>query len=444
MKNEPVEKISIESTSEQKPIRVGVLGASFDTGNMGVSALAESCVKCVLHRWPNAEIVFVRGGRYWGIDTLTVSGRTLRITKIPIRFCSNIFIGSHFLILSVLSMLHRLFPFGWVRHAMGKINRAHSQLANIDIFCDITGGDSFSDIYGMKRFVLGFLTKWLVVLTSKPFLMLPQTYGPFRSRITRLMARTILMRAAFVYSRDKEGLDELRRLMDGRKMCAEPRLCPDVAFVLDAIRPENEQVKQIEKLKAEHCQLIGLNISGLLYNGGYTGNNEFGLRGDYKLLVQNILSAFAKQKNYFVLLVPHVIPKDFEVENDSSACQELWQALSPTKQKKVIVLDDKYDQNETKYLIGLCDFFIGSRMHSTIAALSQCVPAVGLAYSKKFTGVFQTVGVEEYVVDMWQMDESQMLGRIQELYQTRESARDQLAEIIPQVKKDVMSLFDAF
>ncbi|MBW2647335.1 MAG: hypothetical protein JRE23_14395 [Deltaproteobacteria bacterium] len=27
-----------------------------------------------------------------------------------------------------------------------------------------------------------------------------------------------------------------------------------------------------------------------------------------------------------------------------------------------------------KYSIGLCDFFIGARMHSAIAALSQCAP----------------------------------------------------------------------
>jgi len=436
--------MSNELIFEQKPIKVGMLGASFDTGNMGVNALAESSIKCILHRWPDAEIVFVRGGRHWGIDKLTVSGRTLQITKIPILFCRNIFTGSHFLILFVLSMLHRLFPFGWMRNMLGKINRIHRQLASIDIFCDITGGDSFSDIYGMKRFVLGFLTKWLVVLTCKPFVMLPQTYGPFRSRITRFMARTILTRVSSVYSRDQDGMEELRRLMNGRTMCAEPRLCPDVAFVLDVIRPENEQVNQIEKLKAEHCPLIGLNVSGLLYNGGYTRENQFGLKCDYRALVRNIVSSFARQEDCVVLLVPHVIPEDFEVENDYIACKKVWQSLSPAEQENVIVLDGGYDQNQIKYLIGLCDFFMGARMHSTIAALSQCVPAVGMAYSKKFAGVFKTAGVEECVVDMREMGGDVVVEKVREIYEKREEIRRRLEKVTPRVKRTVYEIFESF
>ena len=47
-----------------------------------------------------------------------------------------------------------------------------------------------------------------------------------------------------------------------------------------------------------------------------------------------------------------------------------------------------------KAVIGQCDFFIGSRMHACIAALSQGVPCVGVAYSMKFAGVFDTVGME--------------------------------------------------
>jgi polysaccharide pyruvyl transferase WcaK-like protein len=39
-------------------------------------------------------------------------------------------------------------------------------------------------------------------------------------------------------------------------------------------------------------------------------------------------------------------------------------------------------------------------MHACIAALSQCVPALGLAYSNKFSGVFETIGVGSLVIDL--------------------------------------------
>ena len=38
-------------------------------------------------------------------------------------------------------------------------------------------------------------------------------------------------------------------------------------------------------------------------------------------------------------------------------------------------------------------------MHACIAALSQTVPAVAIAYSRKFLGVMETIGVEDIVVD---------------------------------------------
>ncbi len=258
------------------------------------------------------------------------------------------------------------------------------------------------------------------------------------------MARNILSRATKVFSRDTESLEEIKRLMNGRLRPVEPQFCPDVAFALDAVRQDGEQTRRIEQLKAEKYRIVGLNISGLLYNGGHTGKNEFGLRCDYKPLVKKIVSMFAGGEDCRVLLAPHVIPRDSGVENDLEACWEVWRTLSPAEQGKVIVLDGKYDQGEVKYLIGLCDFFVGARMHSTIAALSQCVPAAGMAYSKKFAGVFQTAGVEEYVADMRQMDDSQILDRINELYEAKESARRQLRKIMPRVQEKVLSLFNDF
>jgi len=44
---------------ERERPRVGLLGASFDTGNLGVGALAAASIKCVLRRWPEAEIFIV-------------------------------------------------------------------------------------------------------------------------------------------------------------------------------------------------------------------------------------------------------------------------------------------------------------------------------------------------------------------------------------------------
>ena len=46
----------------------------------------------------------------------------------------------------------------------------------------------------------------------------------------------------------------------------------------------------------------------------------------------------------------------------------------------------------------MMDFFAGARMHSTIAAFSTGVPVVPIAYSRKFTGLYHSLGYD-YIID---------------------------------------------
>lgn len=422
---------------------VCLIGASFDTGNLGVSALAWSSIKLIKSKWPHARIIIIGGSRVPAQYTFSSEGCTATITISPVRYAPNILIKNHVFWLWLAVGFVRLFPF--MKRNVGQGETTLAVLLRADIFCDITGGDSFSDIYGIGRYLKDYVLKRICQMTGKPFILLPQTYGPFKSQVAKFMARSILKRASAVYSRDREGLEQIRQLMVSRKMTAQPKLCPDVAFVLDPREPASsrdaELKSRISELKTQNSELIGLNISGLLYNGGYTRDNMFELKCDYRQLVQNVIEDFVSTHKCSVLLVPHVIPDNMPVENDLDACRAVWSELPKEIQEKVLILDGKYDQNEVKYWIGQCDFFLGARMHSTIAALSQCIPAVGMAYSKKFVGLFDTVGVEDCVIDMRHSDEQQVLSRIQEAYANRREIRKRLIKAIPQTQSQILFLF---
>lgn len=418
-----------------------LLGASFDTGNLGVSALAWSSVRVIKTHWPQSQIVMVGVGRQPGKVQVQINEHSETIHTWPVRFCPNLFAAHHLIRLYIAMFLCRYAAF--LRRRWASNDSALGALLRADVICDITGGDSFSDIYGLWRLFRSFLVKRLCQMTGRPFVLLPQTYGPFKGRLSRLLAGSILSRATAIYSRDQEGLEQVNQLLANRKKKAVPQLCPDVAFVLEPRKPAFDNVipNENEESIPSDSKLIGINISGLLYNGGYTQNNQFGLACDYKRLVKDMITYFTRQPNYCVLLIPHVIPDNMPVENDLHACKAVWQSLPKELQEKVFIVDGQYDQNEIKYIIGQCDFFMGSRMHATIAALSQCIPAVGMAYSKKFAGVFQTVGVANYVVDMRSMNESETLTRIEELYQKKEDAQKILLQSIPAAKQKVLSIF---
>lgn len=421
-----------------------ILGASLDTGNLGVSALLASTVKCIHSEFPGVGIRLLAGVRNPVPQIVRLGGgQSVELDRVGVRCNRTIWRKNHLLRLLGSATFARLLPASWRRRWIQR-NPYLRVIVSARAVLDITGGDSFSDIYGLRRLVLGSLPKMLVLMCGAGLVLLPQTYGPFKQFSGRILARMILRRSAAVYSRDRMGLDITQTLMGKRRMRTAPQFCPDVAFVLDAIRPDTGQATRIEQLKADGQQLVGLNISGLLYNGGYTGRNEFGLRCDYKSLVQNIVLHFARQKGRFVLLVPHVIPPvGYEMENDLLACREVWQGLPLAEKEKVIVLDGGYDQNQVKYLIGLCDFFIGTRMHSTIAALSQCVPTVGMAYSNKFAGVFETVGVPDCIADCRTCENAEATETIKGVFERRRQIQCCLRDNIPKVKKRIMTLFES-
>jgi colanic acid/amylovoran biosynthesis protein len=427
---------------QKEHLKIGLLGASFDTGNLGVSALAESCLKVILNRWPDADIILVGIGYEPRQHHLFLMEKEICVRTLPIRFSKNIFLPYHFLWFAFYSLIMRILPASRLKQNLANCNSCFKTLYDIDLVADITGGDSFSDIYGFKRFFLGFLCKWLVTFLGKRLVLLPQTYGPFKGRATRLMARYVFSHASMVYSRDKSGIEYITKLSRDLAKNGKVGFAPDVAFVLDSRKPENINVDVLKNKPAKDSVLVGLNISGLLFNGGYTRDNMFGLKTDYPELVYRIIDSVLADKKSVVLLVPHVFHPPGHVESDSEACAKVYEAISSKYRGRIFQVSGSYNQNEIKYVIGKCDFFIGSRMHSCIAALSQNIPAVGLAYSKKFHGVFHSISVADLVVDMREKDPEEIVDAVAKALMQRDAVAAHLKDAVPDAQQRVLGIFD--
>ncbi len=431
---------------KHSPVKVCVLGASFDTGNLGVNALAESTIQLLLDRWPQAEVILLGNARDPQQFCKVIADRQVRIHNVPVRFSRRLLLPYHFFWFAVYGVLARLLPWRAARAKLFARNPYCRMLHEAHLAVDITGGDSFSDIYGTRRFVLGFLRKWLVLLYGKRLVMMPQTYGPLNRPVSRCLARHILKRSSRIYSRDHAGLEYLNRLLGGAAADGKALFAPDVAFVLNAREPSILDIDGLDQVRTKASTVVGLNVSGLIYYGGYEGGNEFGLTVDYSKLIDRIVGLLLQEESTLMLLVPHVVPVGgfrANVENDLKACLDVYERLSRKYPKRLFVARGRYDQCEIKYIIGMCDFFVGTRMHSCIAALSQCIPAVGLAYSKKFAGVFETVGVGELVVDMRSGDADEMIATVHGAFASRGALSNRLRETIPAARRQIMGLLES-
>jgi polysaccharide pyruvyl transferase WcaK-like protein len=376
---------------------------------------------------PAARIAFHYGNSTGGSRRLSGSHGDVEVEVQNCRLSLLSPPGRHLGVILFLAALYRLGIRGPARG-----NAWLSSLLNARFIGEIRGGDSFSDIYGLRRFVEGCLPLISVVLIDRPFVMLPQTYGPFRSRAARWLAGVLLRHASVVMTRDRH-CEAIVRDLCGRT----PLFCPDVAFTLEPIRPVDLPLAPDGLSLAPSELVVGVNISGLLYMGGYTGRNAFGLRAEYRQLVDQLVERILSSTAAKVLLVPHVFGSEMEEE----ACAEILKTAGARFPGRVFTITRSLTEREIKWVIGQTQFFIGSRMHGCIAALSQCVPAIGLAYSDKFLGVFQSVGAGDFIVDLRQADTADVIQKVLSTLEHREALREQLQARIPAIQEQIAETF---
>ena len=246
------------------------------------------------------------------------------------------------------------------------------QIEECEIIIDLTYGDSFSDIYGFKNFILYTIPKLLTMYNKKKLIIAPQTIGPYKNIMAKYLAKKILKKAYYVCVRDEKSLEYAKALANRDDYV----LTSDLAMEL----PYERKKFASDKFK------VGINVSDLLWKNTNQENKEkFGIIIDYKELIKNIIDKFCKNK-YEIHLVTHVYSK-VENKGEYALAVQIHKAFSNT------ILAPKFDTpiDAKSYMSGL-NLFLGSRMHATIGAFSAGVPVIPISYSRKFEGLYDSLG----------------------------------------------------
>lgn len=399
----------------------GVPGAE---RNLGVGALRASMIAGLRSRAPDADITVFDDG--WGVragDGFRLAGaRDSRRWHRPESYRNM-----------------------WFSARTGGPNPALRLIDAADAVLDISGGDSFCDLYGQARFRTVAWPKRIALLRGRPLVFLPQTYGPFRNRRTRADAVRLLRGACAAWARDAESYARLTELLGADHDPGRHRLGVDVAFgLLPAAPPEPVRERVEEFLTADASPVVGLNVSGLLITRG----RDFGLRADLALSVRRLIELLIGD-GARVLMVPHVCTPG-GVDDDTETNAQLAREFAARYPDRVALAPAGLGPREAKWLVGRTDWFCGMRMHATIAALSQAVPTASIAYSRKTRGVFAALGQQRRVADArgqttdevtevlwsgWRQRASTAAGLARRLPDVLATASDQLDQIVALVRQ---------
>lgn len=385
--------------NKKKNINIGIIWANPFSKNLGVAALGYS----ILYLFRQIEIkndirfkILMIGSEGYKEDSIKVGGYDVKFKNIPKMNFMN---------------LKSLLKIAYYTKGKGILD-----LLKMDYVFDISEGDSFSDIYGVERFKTISSSKRLFNLLNKKQFLLPQTIGPFSDKNIKEKAFNLIKKMECIYTRDKQSYDYVI------KNILHPNIHEgiDIAFSLPytKIQFNNNKVN------------VGINISGLLWNGGYSKNNQFGLKVDYQQLILEILSYFTNMENIQIHLVGHVFSEVKDSVEDDFRIN--------------IALKDKFPEAEIaprfnspveakSYISGL-DFFIGSRMHACIAAFSSNVPVFPLAYSRKFDGLFINSLKYKFIGNMTNQEEDIILNNIIIAFKNRNDIKNIINNVHPNSK----------
>jgi len=410
------------------PSMITLLNAAPDTGNQGVSALCLSALAGLAARdaGPLAVADHGRGVRQSDMGFANVARVGLTHNR---RFWRG----------DSLATVRAMARIGGGASASARV------IAGSRAILDVSGGDSFTDLYGPRRFRAMVLTKRLALDNGLPLILLPQTLGPFRDPANRAEAVSILAAARAVWLRDAASYHFLQEVLGARFDPDRHRLGLDMAVALPSRVPTGLSPRlKLWLSAARGFPLAGLNVSGLLTQDAVGAQATFGLADRHDHQIEAAARAILDHApNMRLLLVSHVHRDIGDRESDLAAALALKARLESAYPDRIEVLPGRPDAMELKWVLSRLSWFAGARMHATIGAFSSGTPTLGLGYSDKTAGVFAQCGIGEHVADLRQMDAAALATAVRASLDQREATSLDLAKRLPALLERAEAQMDA-
>lgn len=257
---------------------------------------------------------------------------------------------------------------------------------------------------------------------KKDVYVMGNSIEPMTNKLVKKYTNKVLKKMTHVYAREIITYEYLKTILPKSKFS----LIPDMAFMLEDNYKKNSM---IDELKKEAKNVYGITVRK------WNFPNSKNPKEKMKIYIDSIIEFMDKEiskKNYFVF-VPQVI---VGYADDTDVAKEIKAGLK--NPDGFIIIEDDLSPNEIKSLISNFNYFIGTRMHSNIFATSMKIPTLAIAYEKKTVGIMHTVGLDEYVIDIENIDFNILEEKVKLLAKNSETIIKQLNVRIELLREEIL------
>lgn len=268
------------------------------------------------------------------------------------------------------------------------------------------GGTLFTDFNTVRgAFALRRVCRFYKLLKhfGIKYYIIGQSFGPISNRFCLKMTNRIIKDANIVFLRERKCISEYPSIDLTRNNVA---FSNDVAFLMDSLPVKDFQ---IDTSKSN----VGMTIRCMPDDSLYLQ------------VISEVINTLVIKEKAYVHIFRQVA---MESEPDNKTAETILKRLNPKVREYVIYHRDNYLPQELCWMYGQMDFFIGTRLHSTIFAMVSGIPTIGISYQgTKTQGIFDNIGVSELAI-IGDISASTIIGKI---HYIREN-RNEIEEIIRQ------------
>lgn len=297
---------------------------------------------------------------------------------------------------------------------------------NADVIIN-TGGDGLTETSPSFYFIINLL---FGVLLDKTVVLYGESVSINRFKgLSAFIAGFTLNRVSLITLREEISKKALQELKINKTPIY---ITADSAFLLKTAPTQRvNEILTREKIDKESGPVVGFSVSGFAtrFVSSYKSPEE--KQEEYVRVLARVVDYLIDKLNATVIFVPHNIAPGADDRIVANAiCQRV------EHKQKVISITNDYTPEELKGIIGVCDLFIGTRMHATIASTSMYVPTIAIAYGHKAHGIIgEMLSQEKYVLDIEELDYDTLIPKINDAWNNKEEIKKELESRIEIVKK---------
>lgn len=256
--------------------------------------------------------------------------------------------------------------------------------------------------------------------------------GPIGRVYKGWLYRRAMEESNFCFFRERNTIESMRQISRSPDKLI---LAPDPAFAMRPAQTDaaSKVLECYEKYRCAHNSnrpIIATTVleTGVVYAGFKPELKGQTKRQEHARYIGAILNSLIKERNAFLIFLPHSIEKD---KSDITAAKHVSEAMN-FDPDDYMILEQDIPARLLKAIIKKCDFLVGERTHSLIGSIAVGTPFLALTNhrDRRTHGILGDMcHCENHIVDMNTTDEQAAQQKALMLFDNRATTKKELKQL---------------